>query len=149
MYKLFSLFLVLVFTVFMQSCQRDDMAMSPQISESSGGEQIPNLAKNIRATIWADGELFETFGTPTEFHADNGPFDILVHGNFKDGIGAIAESKPGDRDFNGGRWNVYDPKTDLGNKYDNADSFEDLDLNDFEASGLYFECPMLPLRGNN
>jgi hypothetical protein len=144
MYKLFSLFLVIVFAVFMQSCRSNDMAMSPQISGSTATEQTHSLAKKARGMIWADGELFETFGTPTEFNPENGPFDILVHGNFRNGIGAIAESKPGDQDFNGGRWNVYDPKTDLGNKYENADSFEDLDLNDFEASGIYFECPMLP-----
>jgi len=149
MYKLFSLFLVFVIAAFMQSCQSDDMAMSPQTSGSTDANQLHDLAKKPRGMIWADGELFETFGTPTSFDPDQGPFDILVHGNFKDGVGAIAESKPGDQDFNGGRWNVYDPKEDLGDKYMNADSFEDLDLNDFQSAGQYFECPMLPRRGNN
>jgi hypothetical protein len=32
-------------------------------------------------------------------------------------------------------------------KYANACSVEDLDLNDFESTSNYFECPLLPRRG--
>ena len=34
-------------------------------------------------------------------------------------------------------------------KYANADRVEDLDLNDFESTDSYFECPLLPARGKN
>jgi hypothetical protein len=63
----------------------------------------------------------------------------------KDGIGLISESKPGDQDYNGGRWhlNVLKP-TVSPNKYLTACSVEDLDLNDFESTQDYFECPLLP-----
>ena len=35
------------------------------------------------------------------------------------------------------------------NKYSEACSTEDLDLNDFESTDNYFECPLLPRRGNH
>ena len=33
-------------------------------------------------------------------------------------------------------------------KYKDATSVEDLDLNDFESTANYFECPLLPRRGS-
>lgn len=103
-----------------------------------------------RGEVWADCELFETFGTPATFEPDHGPFDrIFTGGTFLDGVGAISESKPGDQDFNGGRWTVYALKDGVPmDKYADACSVEELDMNDFEAAGVYFECPLLPRRGH-
>jgi hypothetical protein len=98
--------------------------------------------------IWADGQLFGTIGTPANFKPGAGPFDELYTGaTFLNGIGAISESKPGDQDFNGGRWHVNALKDDVDpGKYAGASSVEELDLGDFEATDTYFECPLLPRR---
>jgi hypothetical protein len=103
-----------------------------------------------RGKVWADCELYETFGTPAEFDGVHGPYDrIFVGTMFRDGVGAISETKQGDRDFNGGRWSVYTLKAGVAmDKYADACSVEDLDMNDFEEAGVYFECPLLPLRGH-
>jgi len=64
-------------------------------------------AKVIRDAIWADDELFGVTLTPNDVPV-KGPFDALY--NFDDsgleGQRSISESKPGDRDYNGGRWEV-------------------------------------------
>lgn len=121
-------------------------ALAPQAplttqAASKNGAQLGGM-------IWADGELFATVGTPTQFEPGQGPFDILFQGNFKDGIGAISESKPGDRDYNGGRWEVWQLKEGVATDYTDVDSADDLDINDFEPAGVYFECPLRPRRGN-
>ena len=106
-----------------------------------------------RATVWADGELFGTVVTPAIFDPANGPFDELYAcggaGGFKDGVPLISEAKPGDQDYNGGRWHLNIPK-DVGvcDNYADADSVEDLNPDDFQSTDMYFECPLLPMRGN-
>jgi hypothetical protein len=124
--------------------------------ESSGDAAFTATSSDVLAKvgfgmIWADEELFRTVGTPTSLPPDHGPFDKLYQagdGNsFKDMVGAISESKPGDQDWNGGRWDVYVPKEGVMTDYSNADSVEDLDLNDFESAGVYLECPLTPRRG--
>lgn len=111
------------------------------------------LAKVGRGMIWADGELFATVGTPATFSGEHGRYDELYNtggnGTFADGVAAISESKPGDRDFNGGRWhvNLLNPDVDP-MKYADATSVDDLDLADFTSTSTYFECPLLPRRGN-
>lgn len=118
--------------------------------------EVPSLFKaNRGGAIWADGELFGTVGTPAHFKPGNGPFDELYNvapagATFKNGVTAISESKPGDQDFNGGRWHVNILKEGVPTeKYSNACRVEDLDLTDFVGTGTYFECPLLPRRGNN
>ena len=109
-----------------------------------------NTAKASRGgMIWADGELFGTVGTPAHFKPGAGKFDELYNtggnGTFKGGVEAISESKPGDQDFNGGRWHVNLLKADVDPaKYADADSVDDLDLDDFVSTTTYFECPLLP-----
>jgi len=120
-------------------------ALTPQVSilDEAAAKSTKSLA------IWADCEGFSTLGTPTSFKPTAGNFDELYNmGNFKDGLGAISESKPGDQDFNGGRWHVNSLKEGVDpTKYLDACSVEDLDLNDFESTDTYFECPLLPVRG--
>lgn len=113
----------------------------------------------LRPATWADGELFGGVVAPAKFDPANGKFDELYMcgpnspGGFKDGVPLISDSKPGDQDYNGGRWhlNVLKPGVPC-SKYANADSDQDLDLGDFQegtAPAPYFECPLLPRRGNN
>ena len=113
------------------------------------------MAKASRGgMIWADGELFGTVGTPANFSPNAGNFDELYNtggnGTFADGVAAISESMPGDSDYNGGRWHVNLLNEDVDpDKYADATSVDDLDLDDFHSTDTYFECPLLPRRGNN
>lgn len=102
-----------------------------------------------RPAIWADCELYDGIVTPGEFKAGHGPFDELYTGGngFSNGAPLISDSKPGDMDYNGGRWhlNVLKDTVDP-DKYSTACTVEDLDLNDFQSMPKYFECPMIPRR---
>jgi hypothetical protein len=57
--------------------------------------------------FYVDGNLYRTIGTPTDLSGTGAPahsFDtIYALGN---GLTNVAEAKPGDRDYNGGRWMV-------------------------------------------
>jgi hypothetical protein len=54
-------------------------------------------------TIYAHDVAYQTVATPNDL-PDHGKFDaIYVLG---DDLAAVAESAPGDRDYNGGRWEV-------------------------------------------
>lgn len=111
-----------------------------------------------RPETWVDGERFGGVVTPAAFDPANGKFDELYMcgpnspGTFKDGVPLISDSGPGDTDYNGGRWhlNVLKPGVSC-SKYANADSDQDLTLSDFQEGTMpapYFECPLLPRRGN-
>ena len=104
-----------------------------------------------RPQTWVDGELFNGVVTPATFSPDSDPFDELYAGTtFKDGVPLISESGPGDQDYNGGRWHMNVLKVGVDpDKYANASGVDDLDLDDFESTPNYFECPLLPGRGNN
>lgn len=58
--------------------------------------------------FYVDGDPYRTVGTPTDFSDTGAPghtYDaIYALGN---GLLNVAESKPGDRDYNGGRWQVF------------------------------------------
>lgn len=105
-----------------------------------------------RPNTWVDGELFAGVVTPATFNPANGNFDELYTGTngFLDGVPLISESKPGDQDYNGGRWHMNVLKSTVDPfKYAAADRVEVLDLDDFESTDNYFECPLLPRRGKN
>jgi hypothetical protein len=58
-------------------------------------------------SFYVDGERYRTVGTPTDFIGTGAPdftYDRLYA--LGDGLINVAEAKPGDRDFNGGRWAV-------------------------------------------
>ena len=109
-----------------------------------------------RPHTWVDGELFAGVVTPATFDPDHDNFDELYNAAvvgcfFEDDAPLISESGPGDQDYNGGRWHlnvlVLGDGVDC-DTYANANSVGDLDLNDFESTDIYFECPLLPSRGN-
>lgn len=119
-------------------------------------------AKSIPNAIWADGELYATTVTPKDV-PQKGPFDKLY--NFADsglsGQRSISESKPGDADYNGGRWEVipvaftelgmsiHDPD---GDKKVNFELISDTQLMHHVALNhltigapvRYFVCPLQP-----
>ena len=54
-------------------------------------------------TIYAHDEAYKTVGTPTDL-PDRGKFDtIYVLGG---DLAPVSDAAPGDRDYNGGRWEV-------------------------------------------
>ncbi len=103
-----------------------------------------------RPLSWADCELFDGVVTPTDLPVQ-GNFDELYMNpaGFKDGVNIISESKPGDADYNGGRWhlNVLKGSVDPA-RYAGACAVEDLDPGDFDSTDTYFVCPLLPRRGH-
>ncbi|HEX5012966.1 MAG TPA: hypothetical protein VFV72_02315 [Candidatus Limnocylindrales bacterium] len=58
-------------------------------------------------SFYIDGQRYRTVATPTDFSNTGAP-DATYDRIFALGSGLInvAEAKPGDRDFNGGRWAV-------------------------------------------
>ena len=58
-------------------------------------------------SFYIDGARYRTVGTPTDFSNTGAPdssYDRLYA--LGSGLINVAEAKPGDRDFNGGRWAV-------------------------------------------
>ena len=110
---------------------------------------------NPRPSTWVDGELFAGVVTPATFDPASDPFDELYartdrcdSAAFRDLVPLISESKPGDQDYNGGRWHLNVLRGDVAcGKYAAADKFADLDVADFTPMDVYFECPLLPRRG--
>ena len=111
--------------------------------------------------FYVDGELYRTVGTPTDFSGTGAPddtFDVIyaiAGAEFN-----VAEAKPGDRDFNGGRWQVHSiTSADLGaaiaevddNDSGTLDSAEEVEaaitlgLVTDEGVVRSFECPVIPL----
>jgi hypothetical protein len=69
----------------------------------------PVGASNVTPNaIWADGRLYGTVVTLTSL-PDRGKFDTIYNfsGGGLRGQRSIADAKPGDQDFNGGRWEVH------------------------------------------
>jgi hypothetical protein len=108
-----------------------------------------------QAGIYVDGELFRTVGTPTDFSGTGAPessFDTIW--NFGGVIPSVADAKPGDRDFNGGRWMVYGASfAEDVTPYEIKDDTElwqavtdgDVIISDHVLK--MFECPVIPMRG--
>ena len=139
--------ITLLSIVVLVSCQKDGDVVP---AESSISDQLSKADKALpRTTVWSDDILFRTVVTPVVFDGNHGNYDILYGGAFADGVGLISESKPGDQDYNGGRWNLYVLIDPTSTKYSNETSDENLDMDDFESAGVYFECPLLPGNGRN
>ena len=100
----------------------DDLAALISFLRGGGGP-------NDRPQTWVDGELFDGVVTRATFDPAKGRFDELYKGGsgFKDGVPLISESKPGDQDYNGGRWHLNLLKTGVDpDKYMNAIGVDDL-----------------------
>ncbi len=66
----------------------------------------PAYAGVTGPAFYVDGELYRTVGTPTDFSGTGAPADSYDTIYAIDGATNVADSKPGDRDYNGGRWLV-------------------------------------------
>lgn len=140
-------FIALLSIVVLESCQKDgdivpaDSSINDQLSKADNGRP--------KTMVWSDDILFRSVVTPAVFDGDKGNYDKLFLGSFYNDVELISESKPGDQDYNGGRWNLYVLRNGATTDYSMATSDGDLDLNDFESAGKYFECPLLPTKGDN
>ncbi len=56
--------------------------------------------------IWADGMMFRTVAAPNNLPG-HGPKDGIYVFQGLEGQDPVAEARPGDQDYNGGRWQVY------------------------------------------
>jgi hypothetical protein len=105
--------------------------------------------------FYVDGAQYRTVGTPTDFSGTGAParsFDrIYALGG---GLMNVAEAKPGDRDFNGGRWMVLPVTWAAGATPVQLTSAEQVDA--YAAAGMLaiasspvklFECPVIPVQG--
>jgi hypothetical protein len=121
----------------------------------------------VSNALWANGETYDTILTPTSFNAPPvQSTDILYNFGMSrlDGQRGVAESAPGDRDYNGGRWDVkmvvftdqgldaHDPDGDgfVNFELTSADevlAHEELGHILIMDTGIYFECPLLRARG--
>lgn len=104
--------------------------------------------------FYVDGALFRTVGTPTDFSNTGAPahsFDIIyaLGGDLLN----VAESKPGDRDYNGGRWMVLPVTWNVMpvqlTSAEQVQAYAAAGMLDIASEPVkLFECPVIPLPGN-
>lgn len=110
--------------------------------------------------IWADDHLYGTVATPTEL-PPHGPTDRIYAFANLPGQRSVAEAKPGDRDYNGGRWQVTVltfTEEGLAVHDEDGNGMADFELTSWEqvqehiglghlevaGPGPRFVCPLLP-----
>ena len=125
-----------------------------------------NAAMRVSQALWANGEIYNTVLTSATFKSP--PLqstDILYNFGMSglEGQRGVTESAPGDRDYNGGRWNVkmvvftdqglmaHDPDGDgiVNFELTSADevlAHEALGHIVINDANFYFECPLLRSR---
>ena len=98
-------------------------------------------------SFYVDGQRYRTIGTPTDLSNTGAPessFDRIYA--LGDGLINVAESKPGDRDFNGGRWIVIPVIWATGvspvqlTDADTIEAWEDAGMLSFGDPVKYFVC---------
>lgn len=120
---------------------------------------LPAAAGVAGPAFYVDGEAYRTVGTPTDFADTGAPlhsFDVIYA---IEGATNVATAAPGDRDYNGGRWQVHAIAIDDldatiaavdANGSETLDSAEEVEA--ALAAGLAtddgivdsFECPVVP-----
>lgn len=103
--------------------------------------------------FYVDGALYRTVGTPTDLSGTGAPassYDRIYA--LGAGLMNVAEAKPGDRDYNGGRWMVLPVTWAAG--VTPVQYTSDSEVLAAAASGLLtiastpakqFDCPVIPL----
>ena len=149
--------IILFFTLlFTTSCSVEEANIDGLLEENNVAliQRLSNLStttgKLPQPPIWADCDLYSGLVVPASFKPSSDSFDelyIMPMAMFKDGVPLISDSRPGDQDYNGGRWhlNVLKSTVDPA-KYANACKEMDLDPMDFDATDAYFECSLRPFK---
>jgi hypothetical protein len=99
--------------------------------------------------FYVDGQLYRTVGTPTDFSGTGAPsrtYDRIYA--LGDGLLNVAEAKPGDRDYNGGRWMVLPVQWNVAPVQLTSDSqvlayAADGKLTIATTPAKLFECPVI------
>lgn len=112
---------------------------------AAGGPPAPGF--------YVDGAIYRTVGTPTDFSGTGAPastFDRIY--GLGNGLINVAESKPGDRDYNGGRWMVLPVTWNIAPvQLTTAEEVEAFDaagwLTIADAPVRQFLCPVIPVGG--
>ncbi|WP_400997364.1 hypothetical protein [Agromyces sp. GXQ0307] len=122
-----------------------------------------NAADVTGPAFWADGELYRTVGTPTDFSGTGAPASSFqpLYAFPADTQANVTPSAPGDPGFRGGRWaitevllpNGYGAALASGDLDDDGvlDSADELwaaaDAGDLVVGEItrYFECPVIPV----
>lgn len=107
------------------------------------------------AAFFVDGELYRTVGTPTDFSGTGAPahtYDTVYQ--FFGTITNVASSAPGDRDYNGGRWMVIGATWNVTpyQLHSEEEVWAAADAGHItltDAPIRWFECPVIPMRGNH
>ena len=114
--------------------------------------------------FYVDGEQYRTVGTPTDFSDTGAPehsFDTIYQFSGAQPLN-VATAAPGDRGYNGGRWQVQVIGYASGETYGSAlGAFDANGSGDFDSAaevegaiaagvittspGPSFECPVIPL----
>ncbi len=79
------------------------------IGIATAGLAAPAHAGVSGPAFWIDGSLYRTVSTPTDLSGTGAPdstYDAIY--SFGGAQLNVAEAKPGDTDFNGGRWAVHE-----------------------------------------
>jgi hypothetical protein len=85
------------------------------IAVGSAALLLSALASSVAAgsppalSFYVDDVRYRTVGTPTDFTNTGAPASTYdkIYNLGGNGLVNVADAKPGDRDFNGGRWAVY------------------------------------------
>jgi len=154
MKKLLSLILFSTVFLIATSCSVNE-ANDTDFSKEANESLVQQLSKNSLAKgkrpqppIWADCRVYSGIVVPATFKPNSDSFDelyVMPGAMFYGEVPLISDSKPGDKDYNGGRWhlNVLKDGVDTA-KYAEACKMEDLDPADFDSTPDYFECPLRP-----
>jgi hypothetical protein len=113
--------------------------------------------------FYVDGELYRTVGTPTDFTGTGAPAHSYDTIYAIDGQPNVATAAPGDRGYNGGRWQVlpvtiddYDAALAMADANNSGDLDSDEELEAAVEVGLArigdtvrsFLCPVIPVPGH-
>ena len=103
-------------------------------------------------SFYVDDVRYRTVGTPTDFSGTGAPastYDKIYA--LGDGLINVAEAKPGDRDFNGGRWMVLPITWSAGvtpvqlTNAEDVEAWADLGLLTIATTpARQFLCPVIP-----
>lgn len=124
--------------------------LNTRSSKSSTSKNSPAKEKPAQPPIWADCIEYSGIVVPATFKPSSGKFDelyVMPEAMFAGGLPLISDSKPGDQDYNGGRWHLNVLKAEVDPSiYSNACAEEDINPDHFISTDMYFECPMRPVR---
>ena len=129
------------------------LGVSPALAQGNG--DLASRPAIFECVLWADGELYGTNlnGLLPAPKANNRPSfdDLYPVTNGVEGQRPVAEAAPGPG-YNGGRWAVVeltwtdDSEPVELTSSDQVDHYLDMGALTATETGLYFSCPLLPVK---